>query len=67
MEDDPDRQYYNMTITREDYNEENLIASFSETRVSPIVNKASDYEMAVIRFDLPAINILSGPQPIYGI
>lgn len=57
MEDDPDRQYYNITIAREDYNSENLIASFSETRVSPIVNNASDYEMAVIRFDLPAINI----------
>lgn len=57
MQDGPDRQYYNLTITRKNDDPNNLIASFSETRVEPIVDKATDYEMAVIRFDLPTINI----------
>jgi hypothetical protein len=49
--------YYNITISGENKKSENIRAEFSETRVNPILNKGDDYDLAVVRFDLPTINI----------
>lgn len=49
--------YYNISISRENTNSENIRAEFSENRTVPILNKSDDYDLAVVRFDLPTINI----------
>lgn len=47
--------YYNIEISNKENND--LRAEFSENRTVPILNKGDDYDLAVVRFDLPTINI----------
>jgi len=49
--------YYNITISRENKDNKNIIAEFSETRTDSILYKSEDYNLSVIRFDIPTINI----------
>ena len=57
LNDNNEHIYYNITIARENKESGNIRADFSETRTTPILNKGDDYELAVVRFDLPTINI----------
>ena len=57
LNDNNEHIYYNITIARENKESSNIRADFSETRTTPILNKGDDYELAVVRFDLPTINI----------
>ena len=54
-EDAGDHIYYNIDIRRNDQNKG--VAVFNETRVEPILNKPSDYELAVVRFSIPSQSI----------
>jgi hypothetical protein len=60
-----DNIYYNMVIENDtlDY----IPAQFFETRSEPILQKANDYHMSVIRFSIPtsSIPIFSFPMAIY--
>ena len=55
VSDSDDNIYYNVTIKKNDTNGGKAI--FSENRVEPIVDNPSDYELAVVRFSVPAVNI----------
>lgn len=57
LNDNNEHIYYNISIARENKDNENIRAEFSETRTTPILNKGDDYELAVVRFDLPTIDI----------
>jgi hypothetical protein len=54
-EDTGDHIYYNIDIRRTDQNKG--VAVFNETRVEPILQKPSDYELAVVRFSIPSQSI----------
>ena len=52
---DADHIYYNITIKQ---TPENLgIAKFSENRVQPIIENPEEYELAVVRFNIPGTQI----------
>lgn len=55
VSDSDDNIYYNITIKKDDTNQGR--ADFSENRVEPIVDNPSDYELAVVRFSVPATDI----------
>jgi len=55
LTDTADHVYYNISITRGE--EENKLAVFSENRTAPILDKGDNYDLAVVRFDIPTINI----------
>lgn len=63
--DTADYQYYNIRIYN-DFNVPNLLpAVFKETRVEPILDKPNEYELAVVRFSIPAsIPIFLWPQTV---
>ena len=52
---DADHIYYNITIKQNDINRG--IAKFSENRVQPIVDNPENYELAVVRFNIPGTQI----------
>lgn len=64
-----DYQYYNIRI----YNDPDIsgnkpiIAKFSETRVTPILDKPNEYELSIVRFEVPTntIPILIWPGDDY--
>lgn len=53
---DDDNLYYNIKIVNTTTNSR-ILAEYSVTRVSPIVDTPSDYELAVTRFGVPATRI----------
>lgn len=55
MVDTEDNVYYNITIRKNESNRG--LAVFNETRVVPILDNPDDYELAVIRFNIPMTNI----------
>lgn len=48
--------YLNVTI-HNDESDNGIYAKYSETRNSAIIDNPSDYEMSIIRFDMPSTNI----------
>jgi len=56
VNDDGDFVYYNVNIVNKDQ-PDGKIAKFSENRVTPILQKPSDYNLCCVRFQLPSINI----------
>lgn len=48
----PDNIYYNIEVRNKEGTFDQL--KYSENRTIPILNKADDYELAVVRFNLPA-------------
>ena len=54
--DNNDHIYYNMNINRREV-AKNILAEFSENRTNPILNVCDNYEMSVVRFSVPTINI----------
>jgi hypothetical protein len=50
-----DYVYYNVNITNKNNN--NILASFNSTRVDEILDNPSNYELAIVRFSVPSINI----------
>lgn len=65
--DDEDNVYYNIRITN--VSNERIQARFSENRVVPVLDKPDDYELAVVRFKVPAqsipIFLWDGTPPYY--
>ena len=58
LQDDEDHIYYNINIRKGEENEgKQFQAVFNETRVEPVLNKPSDYDLAVVRFSIPSQNI----------
>jgi hypothetical protein len=53
--DDDDNIYYNIRITNNEDTAKQAI--FSENRVEPILENPSEYELAVVRFSVPALFI----------
>jgi len=58
LQDNEDHIYYNIDIRKGlDHKGLPFQATFNETRVDNIVNKPSDYDLAVVRFSIPSQNI----------
>lgn len=53
--DSDENVYYNIRI--ENIQEQPINAYFSENRVQPIIDKPCDYELAVVRFSIPAYTV----------
>ena len=64
-----DYQYYNIRIFNDPVKSNNkpIIASFDETRVTPILDNPNEYEMSIVRFAVPTntIPILIWPGDDY--
>jgi hypothetical protein len=52
-----DKKYYNISINYVDNPSGLTLATFRETRVQPIVDKADDYYLSIIRFTIPMSSI----------
>ena len=58
LQDNEDHIYYNIDIRKGVENLGQLTqAVFNETRVEPILNKPSDYDLSVVRFSIPSQSI----------
>ena len=58
LQDNEDHIYYNIDIRKGVENAgQQFQAVFNETRVEPILNKPSDYDLSVVRFSIPSQSI----------
>ena len=58
LQDNDDHIYYNIDIRKGVENAgKKFSATFNETRVEPILNNPSDYDLAVVRFSIPSQSI----------
>jgi hypothetical protein len=55
LKSDGDHIYYNLSIRKDKKNQG--IAVFDDNRVEAILNKPDDYDISVIRFSVPSVNI----------
>jgi len=58
LQDNSEHIYYNIDIRKPDDSKDlPYQAQFNETRVEPVLYNPSDYELAIVRFSIPAQNI----------
>lgn len=49
--------YYNINVNNPKTSDENILAQFDESRVSPILMNPSQYELSIVRFEVPTSTI----------